>query len=110
MLTVAPQPPGRVKLSQLLLHVVQDLHGVPLFVRLDPVTFANCGEEDTRVSWGTQEMGPRVFSQVETTSPRVAAPFGVPRHLYLYTQDPLITGALGTGDQQVETEFCSGTC
>lgn len=45
-LTSASHPPGRVELSQFLLHVVQDLHGVPLLVSLESIPFTNCGQKN----------------------------------------------------------------
>lgn len=45
-LTSASHPPGRIELSQLLLHVVQDLHGIPLLVSLESIPFTNCGQKD----------------------------------------------------------------
>lgn len=92
MLTSASHPSGRIKLSQLLLDIVQDLHGVSLFVGLDPVTFSNCwGEaQESEEKPGQQEKDGSIhFAKQETRFPVRTALLDSPRNhnATVYTQE-----------------------
>lgn len=88
MLTSASHPPGRIKLSQLLLDIVQDLHGVSLFVGLDPVTFSNCWgkAQESELKPGQQEKDGSIhFAKQKTRFPVRTALWDSPRnHNSLY--------------------------